>query len=115
MKTLTTLWVLAAALAALGIALDMHRLKVNRIGLSAPGWVLVCMVGTLPAVGLYLLLRARVWRTLLDAAWRFAGDGTQSPDVRRKRLDVLRDTGVIGEPVYRACVKTMNTRQPGSA
>jgi hypothetical protein len=115
MKTLSMLLMLTATLSALGIASDMRRLKVNRVGLSPPGWVVACIFGNLIAVLLYLVVRRRVWKKLLDAAWHFVGDEAAPYDARRTRLDALRDNGVVGEPIYRACVRTLVFQRTESA
>ena len=105
MKTQTMLWMLTASIAAIGIAIDMRRLKIHRAGLSPPEWAIACIFLNVLAVLPYLIERRRIWKKLIDAAWQFVGDDAYSPDARRARLDALRDCGVIGEPVYRACLK----------
>jgi hypothetical protein len=111
MKNLMMIWLCAATAAALGIALDMRRLKVNRVGLSPPGWAVACVFAGAFAAVPYLMLRRRVWRTLLNAAWKLVGDDSHAPAVRRERLDALRRSGLIGRPVLRACLRTLNTDQ----
>lgn len=111
MKNLMMIWLCAATAAALGIALDMRRLKVNRVCLSPLGWAVACVFASAFAALPYLMLRRRVWRTLLDAAWKLAGDESHTPAVRRERLDALQRSGLIGRPVLRACLRTLNTDQ----
>jgi hypothetical protein len=110
MKDLTMIWLLAAAPAALGIALDMHWLQVNRVGLSSRGWVAACVCGSAFTVVPYLILRRRVWRKLIEVAWRFVGDGSCALDVRRERLHALWRCGLIGEPAFRACVRMLDVQ-----
>lgn len=110
MKNLTMIWLCAAVSAALGIALDMRRLKVNRVGLSPPGWAAVCVCAGAFAVVAYLILRRRVWRKLIDAAWRFVGDSSYAIDVRRERLHALWHCGLIGEAAFRACTRTLDAQ-----
>ena len=115
MKELAMIWLTAAAPAALGIAVDMRRLRVNRVGLSPPSWAAVCVLVSAFAVVPYLIQRRRVWRNLIDAAWRFVGDSSYAFDVRRERLHALRCCGLISEVAYRACVRTLDTQHRSTA
>lgn len=116
MKNLMMVWLFAAVPAALGIALDMRRLKVSKVGLPPPGWAVVCVCTSAFAVVPYLILRRHVWRKLIDATWRFVGDNSYAIDVRRERLHGLRRTGLIGDAAFRACMRTLDaaTRDHGS-
>jgi hypothetical protein len=97
------LWFAAAAATASGIALDMRRLRVNRVGTSRTGWAVACALAGPIAGGVYLYQRRIAWRALVEAVWQAAGDGSQPLHVRRQRLLVLRNTGVIGRRVFLAC------------
>lgn len=108
MMTLMTAWLCTVVAVALGIALDMRWLHVSRVGLSLPGWIVLCVfVGVLAAVP-YLILRRRKWLRLLAAATQLSGKASDSLDARRTRLDLLRSDGLIGEPVFRACLKKLD-------
>ncbi|WP_144157942.1 hypothetical protein [Paraburkholderia sp. BCC1885] len=88
----------------------MRRLVVHRVGLSPAGWLFVC-IGTGPfAIAAYLVCRRAVWRTLIDSVWRVVGDGSYPVHVRRRRLIALRRNGLIGKPVFRACLKALKAR-----
>ncbi len=108
MKDLTMIWLVAAVPAALGIALDMRRLKVNRVGLSSRGWAVACVGTSAFALVPYAILRRRVWRKLIEAAWRFAGDSSHATDVRRERLHALWRNGLIGDAVFRVCTRALD-------
>lgn len=110
MKNLMMDWLAAAVPAALGIALDMRRLKVNQVGLSPPSWAVVCVCASAFAVVPYLILRRRVWRELIDATWHFVGDNSHAIDVRRKRLHALRRNGLIGDTAFRVCSRTLDAQ-----
>lgn len=110
MKNLMLVWLTAAVPAALGIALDMRRLKVNQVGLSLPGWAVVCMCASAFALVPYLILRRRIWRKLIDAAWRFVGDDSHAVEVRRVRLRTLRRSGLICDAAFRACTRTLDAQ-----
>lgn len=109
-------WVTAAAATAVGISLDMRRLKVSHVGTSRSGWAVACACAGPLAAGAYLYLRRTTWRTLIDAVWQAAGDASQPMHLRRQRLLALRDTGVIGRPVFLACWQELEAdeRFPGS-
>lgn len=98
-----SLWFAVAAATASGIALDMRRLRVNRVGMSRTGWAVACVVAGPLAGGAYLYRRRIAWRALLDAVWQAAGDRSQPVHVRRQRLLTLHHTGVIGRRVFLAC------------
>lgn len=101
------IWLATASGVALGIALDMRRLRVNRVGVRLTAWVVACAC-TGPAAGLaYLVLRPAVRRTLVDAVWQIVGDASTPPDIRRARLLELRRSGLVGEPVFRFCLHVL--------
>ncbi|MCW0080580.1 hypothetical protein [Burkholderia pseudomallei] len=109
------LWFAAAAVTALGIALDMRRLKVNRVGMSRIGWILACACAGPFVAGVYVYQRRAAWRALINAVWEAAGDDSHPVHVRRQRLLALRHTGVIGRQVYLACWEELEEgeRLPG--
>lgn len=99
-------WLISALVSWCAISLDMRRLVINRIGLTRAGWLIAC-AATGPLAGLmYLLLRERGRQALILAACTMLGD-TAPIDVRRIRLDALLASGLVGEPVYRACLKRL--------
>jgi hypothetical protein len=62
------------------------------------------------AIAAYLVCRRAIWRTLIDSVWQIVGDCTHPVSMRRKRLIALRRNGLIGVPVFRACLKALNAR-----
>ncbi|KVH31490.1 hypothetical protein WS88_28810 [Burkholderia cepacia] len=106
-----SLWFAAAAATALGIALDMRRLRVNRVGTSRTGWGVACACAGPLAAGAYLYWRKATWRALIDAVWQAAGDASHPVHVRRQRLLALRNTGVIGRRVFLACWEELEAQE----
>ncbi len=100
---LVSLWFAASAATALGIALDMERLRVNRIGTSRTGWLLACACAGPFAAGVYMYRRRAAWRSLIAAVWQAVGDESHPMHERRQRLLALRHTGVISSRVFLAC------------
>lgn len=101
-------WFISAAMTALGIALDMHLLRANRVGLRPIGWVVAsACVG--PIAGVVYLIRRRAARSALnEAVWQFVGDASHRADVRRERLIALKRSGLLGSPVFRACLAKLD-------
>jgi hypothetical protein len=89
----------------------MRRLAVNRVGLSAAGWTGVCLIAGVVAAVPFLMLRRRVFRALLNGAWALAGDEKYESAVRRDRLIALQRCGLVGEPVFRACLKALEIEE----
>lgn len=108
MKSLILVWLLAAAATAIGIAFDMRRLRVNYIWLSLTGWAALCACAGAVTAVLYLIMRQSVRKQLIDAAWQLIGDETHAPELRRKRLLALRQNGLVGETVFRACLRSLD-------
>lgn len=108
------MWLLTAVGVALGIVCDMRRLKVNRVGTSRLVWVIASACTGPFAGATYLVLRRAIWRTLIEAVWRAVGDASQPRHVRRVRLLELRRCGLVGEPVYRACLRTLASDHPST-
>ena len=105
------IWAAAAVITALGIALDMRGLRVNRVGLSLVGWLVVsaCMG---PVAGLaYLHQRPVARRELVTAVWALVGDSAVPVHVRRERLVGLRSNGTVGLPIYRACQSALDAQE----
>lgn len=98
-----SLWLVASAATALGIASDMQCLGVNRIGTSRNGWLLACVCAGPLAAGVYMYRRRTVWRSLINAVWQAAGDEDHPMHERRQRLLALRHTGLISRRVFLAC------------
>lgn len=110
MLTVTMIWLLIATGIAAAVISDMRRLLVHRVGLSPVGWLFVCIGAGPFAIAAYLVCRRVVWRMLVHSVWQIVGDGSHPIDVRRKRLIALRRNGLIGMPVFQACMKELNTR-----
>ena len=108
MKDVMTIWMLAAAIVVLGIALDMSRMRVNRVGLSVTGWALMCACAGVLAAIPYMILRRRVWQQLIDAAWTLMGNDRNAPELCRKRLIALKQSGLVGDAVFRACLRSLD-------
>jgi hypothetical protein len=101
-------WLLMAAMTAVGVVVDMQWLMVNRIGLPRAGWVVVSIFAGPLAGVIYCLLRRRAKRSLVNAVWQLVGDASQPLDIRRDRLLALRHSGLVGGPVFRTCLDTLN-------
>lgn len=110
MLTLAMIWLLMATGIAAAVISDMRRLSVHRVGLSAVGWSFVCAGAGPLAIAAYLACRRVVWRLLVDSVWKIVGDASYPVDVRRERLIALRRNGLIGVPVFVACMKALNTQ-----
>lgn len=101
-------WLSSAAVTALGIVLDMHRLRANRVGLPTAGWVFASACVGPVAGAAYLLQRRAVRQALIDAAWELVGDANQPAHMRRERLIALERSGVLGKPIFRACLAVLD-------
>ncbi|WP_233829201.1 hypothetical protein [Paraburkholderia sp. ZP32-5] len=108
------IWPLGAAVTALSIVFDMRRLMINRVGLSSMGWVVACVCAGPLAGGAYLILRRGARRQLVEAVWRIAGDQFQPVDLRRARLIALLRSGLVGAPVFHACMKQLDAERPAT-
>ncbi|MFV8603315.1 hypothetical protein ACNRDG_03210 [Ralstonia pseudosolanacearum] len=107
-------WLSGVAATALGIVLDMRRLRVNRVGLPASAWVFAsACIGPVAGVA-YLLQRQAARRALIGAAWELVGDANQSAHVRRERLITLERSGVLGAPIFRACLAVLDAEATDS-
>lgn len=101
-------WLSCVAVTALGIVLDMRRLRANRVGLPASVWVFVsACIGPVAGVA-YLLQRRAARRALIDAAWKLVGDASQPTHARRERLIALKCSGLLGVPIFRACLAVLD-------
>ncbi|WP_439889647.1 hypothetical protein ACS7SF_10005 [Ralstonia sp. 25C] len=101
-------WLSGVAVTALGIVFDMRRLRANRVGLPAAGWVFASACIGPVAGAVYLLQRRSVRRALIEAAWALVGDAHQPAHVRRERLIALERSGVLGTPIFRACLAELD-------
>ncbi|MDN7629697.1 hypothetical protein [Burkholderia cenocepacia] len=101
-------WLSGIAVTAFGIAFDMHRLRTNRVGLRPIGWVVasVC-VGPIAGIA-YVIRRRTALAALVDAVWQLVGDATHPLAARRKRLIALERSGMLGAPIFRACLATLD-------
>ncbi|MGA4222301.1 hypothetical protein ACI2TZ_10290 [Ralstonia nicotianae] len=102
------IWLSGVVATALGIVLDMRRLRANRVGLPAAGWVFASACIGPVAGAAYLLQRRAVRRALINAAWELVGDANQPAHVRRERLIALERSGVLGVPIFRACLAVLD-------
>jgi len=103
------IWLAGAAVTTLGIGLDMHRLRVNRVGLlSFAGWAVagVCIGPIAGAV--YVFRRRATRRTLIDAVWQLVGDTSQPVHVRRRRLVALQQSDLVSPVIFRACSSVLD-------
>ncbi|MBB6580929.1 hypothetical protein [Ralstonia solanacearum] len=101
-------WLSGVAVTALGIVLDMRWLRANRVGLPAAIWVFVSACVGPVAGAAYLLQRRAAQRALIDATWKLVGDASQPTHVRRERLIALERSGVLGVPIFRACLAMLD-------
>lgn len=107
-------WISSAAVTALGIVLDMHRLRANRVGLPTAAWVFVSACVGPVAGAAYLLQRRAARQALIDAAWELVGDTNQPAHMRRERLIALERSGVLGRPIFRACLAALEAETTDS-
>ncbi|WP_247539134.1 hypothetical protein [Ralstonia pseudosolanacearum] len=108
------IWLSGVAVTALGIVLDMRRLRAHRVGFPAAGWVFASACIGPVAGAAYLLQRRVVWRALINAAWELVGDVNQPAQVRRERLIALERSGVLGVPIFRACLAVLDAEATDS-
>ncbi|WP_174825297.1 hypothetical protein [Paraburkholderia madseniana] len=102
-------WLSGAVATALGIALDMHRLRANRVCLRPAGWIIAAAcIGPLAGVA-YLIQRRAARDALIDAVWQLVGDSSHPANMRRERLIALERSGLLGAPIFRACLTTLDT------
>ncbi|WP_334070377.1 hypothetical protein [Burkholderia cepacia] len=101
-------WLSGAAATALGIALDMHRLRANRIGLRPLGWVVASACFGPIAGAAYLIRRPAARSALIEAVWQFVGDASHPVAVRWERLIALKRSGLLGAPIFRACLAALD-------
>ncbi|BEU47473.1 hypothetical protein MAFF211519_27980 [Ralstonia pseudosolanacearum] len=102
------IWLSGVAATALGIVFDMRRLRANHVGLPAAGWVFASACIGPVAGAAYLLQRRTARRALIDAAWELVGDANQPAHVRRERLIALERSGMLGAPIFRACLAVLD-------
>ncbi|WP_321926892.1 hypothetical protein [Paraburkholderia guartelaensis] len=108
MINLMLIWLGLALTTALAIAFDMRRLRVNYVWLSMTGWSLLCACAGAAAAIPYLALRWRVRRNLIAAAWALIGDESHTPELRQQRLIALKQSGLVGDVVFRICLRRLN-------
>lgn len=104
------LWIVMALASVLAIACDMRRLAANQVGLPLWVWIAAVLAIGVFALPIYLRLRVGACRRLMAAAWTMAGDERTDPSLRRRRLEALRQVGLIGKPIYRACLKQLEEK-----
>ncbi|MFV8624983.1 hypothetical protein ACNREE_11065 [Ralstonia pseudosolanacearum] len=108
------IWLSCVVATALGIVLDMRRLRANRVGFPAAVWVFASACIGPVAGAAYLLQRRAVRRALIHAAWELVGDANQPAHVRRERLIALERSGVLGVPIFRACLTVLDAEATDS-
>ncbi|MCF1444897.1 hypothetical protein ACI2VK_25230 [Ralstonia nicotianae] len=101
-------WLSGVAATALAIVFDMRRLRTNHVGLPVAGWVFASACIGPVAGAAYLLQRRIARRALIAAAWALAGDANQPTHVRRERLIALERSGMLGMPIFRACLAVLD-------
>lgn len=104
-------WVVVALAVALAITWDMRRLATNRAGLPLSGWVVLAAVLGALVLPFYVRQRAKVRRRLIAAAWVMVGGGDVESSIRLRRLEALHRAGLIGEPIFRTCLKRLDRDQ----
>ena len=109
-RMLLACWAVMAFVTALAIAWDMRRLAANRVGLPLVGWGVVALAFGVLSIPVYLQQRAIAKQRLISAVWTMAGDANVEQDVRMRRLEGLRRVGLVGKPIYRACLKQLEQR-----
>ncbi|CAE6768330.1 hypothetical protein R69619_03722 [Paraburkholderia nemoris] len=110
MMNVAMVWLLTVVGIAVALICDMRRLVAHRVGLSPAGWLFVCVCIGPFTIAAYLICRRVVWRRLVDSVWQVVGDCADPIHLRRRRLVALRRNGLIGAPVFQACLKVLNTR-----
>lgn len=96
-------WIAGALVTALGITLDMHRLRIGRVGIPLTGWIAAsACIGPIAGI-VYLFRRRAVRRALIEAVWALVGGPSQPVHARRARLRALERSGLLGTPIYREC------------
>ncbi|WP_353627680.1 hypothetical protein ABNQ24_06860 [Ralstonia pseudosolanacearum] len=108
------IWLSGVTATALCIVLDMRRLRANRVGLPASVWVFASACIGPVAGAAYLIQRRAARRALIDAAWELVGDANQPAHVRRERLIALERSGVLGAPIFRACLAVLDAETTDS-
>ncbi|WP_334054371.1 hypothetical protein [Burkholderia cepacia] len=101
-------WLSSIVTTAFAIVFDMHRLRANRVGLRPLGWIVVSVcVGPIAGIT-YMLRRRSAQAALVDATWQLIGDAAHPIAIRRERLIALRRSGMLGTPVFRACLAMLD-------
>lgn len=103
------IWSGCAVTTALAIAFDMHQLRTRRIGLTLASWIVASACAGPIAGAIYLGKRAAAKRALVNAAWTLVGDASVPIHVRRDRLIALKQAGLMGPSIYRACSEVLDT------
>ncbi len=106
------IWVIAAVGVASGILFDMSRLKIRRVVVPQLGWVLASLCVGPAAAAVYMLARRRTRRRLIDLVRELVGDEAQPAPVRRARLVELHRNGLVGDPIFVACLREIEPGGP---
>lgn len=101
------LWSLSALLSAVFIAIDMRRMRANRVGVSARTWIGVSLVAGPLALGVYLFKRRAVREALIEGVWRLIGDGSHPLSRRYASLEALYRLEIVGPSIYFACRRAL--------
>ena len=102
------IWLTAALLVAAAISWDMRRLRVNRVGLSAPAWWALCVLGWPLVVLAYLFIRPRVRREVIASVWHYVGDESTPASVRRRRLLALHRNEMVNDAIFEECLRQID-------
>lgn len=104
------IWLTAALLVAAAISWDMRRLRVNRVGLSAPAWWALCVLGWPLVVPAYLLIRPKVRREVIASVWHYVGDESTPAPVRRRRLLALHRNEMVDDAIFDECLREIEAQ-----
>jgi hypothetical protein len=113
-----TIWIcvcvlLLACVAGIGVTVagEKRRLLVNRFAFPVGYWCATAMLlGPLVFV-IYVLVRRKVVRTLVESAWVASGPEDASMKERLHRLSLLVDANLLSPQIYSICVKQVSVRQ----
>ncbi|HTJ95421.1 MAG TPA: hypothetical protein VL424_20180 [Pararobbsia sp.] len=103
------IWLLGSIGIATGIVRDMRRMGINRVGFSRPAWFVASVCGGPLAAIVYLVLRRSARRRLVDSVWLMVGDSSHLREVRHARLLTLRAHDLIGEVVFKTCLRSIES------
>ncbi len=109
------IWLTGALVVASAVSWDMRRLRVNRVGLNAPAWWALSVLGWPLVVPAYLLFRPKVRREVIASVWHYVGDANTPIAVRRRRLLALHRNEMVDDSIFEECLKQIDGLDPCSA